>query len=72
MTLQPCTVQGDLGETAKANLRRAAANCKRLGWMSFWTQLVLSTISIVILLFSVAFSQTVSALLGGTCMLCAG
>eukprot|EP00873_Tetraselmis_striata_P027387 jgi/Tetstr1/447651/TSEL_035009.t2 len=51
---------GDLGETAKANLRRAAANCKRLGWMSFWTQLILSTISIVILLFSVAFSQTVA------------
>lgn len=50
-----------LGETAKANLRKAAANCKQLGWISFWTQLVLSTVSIVILLFSVAFSQSVMA-----------
>jgi hypothetical protein len=50
-----------LGETAKANLRRAAENCCRLGWISFWTQLVLSSVSIVILLFSVAFSQTVRA-----------
>uniref|UniRef100_A0A061S0R5 Translocon at inner membrane of chloroplasts 21 n=1 Tax=Tetraselmis sp. GSL018 TaxID=582737 RepID=A0A061S0R5_9CHLO len=54
----PQAVPAELGETARANLTRAAANCKRIGWISFWTQLVLSSVSLVILLFSVSYSQT--------------
>lgn len=33
---------------------------RRYGWISFWTQLVLTTIAAVILLFSMAFTAQVS------------
>lgn len=53
-----------MSEVAKENLAKAANACRRYGWISFWTQLVLSTISAIILLFSLAFtSQVHTALL---------
>lgn len=46
-----------MSEVAKENLAKAANACRRYGWISFWTQLVLSTISAIILLFSLAFTS---------------
>lgn len=49
-----------ISEPARKNLTNAAAACRRFGWLSFWTQLVLSVVSAIILLFSVAFTSMVS------------
>ena len=49
-----------LGESGRTNLRRAAQNLKSLGWMSFWAQLALTLVSIVITIFSVAFTREAS------------
>ena len=49
-----------ISEPARKNLANAAAACRRFGWLSFWTQLVLSVVSAIILLFSVAFTSMVS------------
>ncbi|KAL3144496.1 hypothetical protein ABBQ32_004235 [Trebouxia sp. C0010 RCD-2024] len=46
-----------ISEPARKNLTNAAAACRRFGWLSFWTQLVLSVVSAIILLFSVAFTS---------------
>ncbi|DBA90214.1 TPA: hypothetical protein ACH3X1_003514 [Trebouxia sp. C0004] len=46
-----------ISEPARKNLANAAAACRRFGWLSFWTQLVLSVVSAIILLFSVAFTS---------------
>jgi len=51
-----------ISEPARKNLANAAAACRRFGWLSFWTQLVLSVVSAIILLFSVAFTSLVSCL----------
>ena len=48
-----------ISEPARKNLTNAAAACRRFGWLSFWTQLVLSVVSAIILLFSVAFTSMV-------------
>ncbi|GAB4818099.1 hypothetical protein N2152v2_005145 [Parachlorella kessleri] len=45
-----------VSEVARENLKKAANACRRYGWISFWTQLVLTTIAAVILLFSMAFT----------------
>lgn len=47
----------NISEPARKNLANAAAACRRFGWLSFWTQLVLSVVSAIILLFSVAFTS---------------
>lgn len=57
-----------ISEPARKNLANAAAACRRFGWLSFWTQLVLSVVSAIILLFSVAFTSLVGSLLHGSCM----
>ena len=46
-----------LGEAARKALARATRAMTRYGWISFWTQLTLSVVSAVILLFSVAFTS---------------
>ncbi len=48
---------------ARENLKKAANACRRYGWISFWTQLVLTTIAAVILLFSMAFTAQVRAMM---------
>lgn len=48
-----------VSEVARENLKKAATACRRYGWISFWTQLVLTTIAAVILLFSMAFTAQV-------------
>ena len=50
-----------MSEVARENLKKAANACRRYGWISFWTQLVLTTIAAVILLFSMAFTAQVKA-----------
>jgi hypothetical protein len=45
-----------ISDSARRNLINAAVSCRKWGWISFWTQLVLSVVSAVILLFSVAFT----------------
>ncbi|GBF94821.1 hypothetical protein Rsub_07993 [Raphidocelis subcapitata] len=47
---------GVMSEPARASLARATAAMRRYGWVAFWIQLVLSSVSGVILLFSVAFT----------------
>lgn len=47
----------DVSEVARQNLKRAANACRRYGWLSFWVQLVMTTIATVILLFSMAFTS---------------
>ena len=54
-----------ISEPARKNLTNAAAACRRVGWLSFWTQLVLSVVSAIILLFSVAFTSMVRAASAG-------
>ena len=51
-----------LTDLARLNLRRAAVACRRYGWFGFWSQLILSVVSTVILMFSAAFTQQVSHL----------
>eukprot|EP00887_Chlorella_sp_A99_P005182 scaffold1.g5182.t1 len=51
----------DVSEVARQNLERAANACRRYGWLSFWVQLVLTTIATVILLFSMAFTSQARA-----------
>ena len=46
-----------MGEAARKALTRATRAMTRYGWISFWTQLTLSVVSAVILLFSVAFTS---------------
>ena len=46
-----------LSEPAKAALARAARAMRRYGWLAFWSQLTMSVVSGVILLFSVAFTS---------------
>lgn len=53
-----------ISEPARKNLTNAAAACRRFGWLSFWTQLVLSVVSAIILLFSVAFTSMVRSSIG--------
>lgn len=48
-------------EAAKANLRSAQASLQRVGFINFWLQLVLSVVSGIVLLFSVAFTPQVQA-----------
>jgi hypothetical protein len=48
-----------MSEPARAALQAATSAMKRYGWLAFWTQLTLSIISGVILLFSVAFTSQV-------------
>ena len=43
----------------RRNLQSAAAACRRFGWIGFWSQLTLSVVSAIILLFSVAFTSQV-------------
>ena len=50
-----------INEAARKALSKAAGACRRVGWFSFWTQLTLSVVSAVILLFSVAFTAQVGA-----------
>jgi hypothetical protein len=50
-----------MGEAARIALTRATVAVTSYGWGSFWIQLVLSLISAVILLFSVAFTSQVSS-----------
>ncbi|KAK9827073.1 hypothetical protein WJX74_005567 [Apatococcus lobatus] len=45
-----------ISEQARRNLVKAANACRRYGWLSFWSQLILSVVSACILLFSVAFT----------------
>jgi hypothetical protein len=49
-------------EAARKALGRATRAIQRYGWLSFWTQLTLSVVSGVILLFSVAFTSQVKLL----------
>jgi len=58
--LPPPFAGARLGESGRTNLRRAAAALRRLGWASFWIQLVLVAVSIVISVFSVAFTRETS------------
>ena len=53
------TTSSSISEPARKNLANAAAACRRFGWLSFWTQLTLSIVSAIILLFSVAFTSSV-------------
>jgi hypothetical protein len=46
-------------DAAVKSLARATRAINRFGWFSFWTQLALSVVSGVILLFSVAFTSQV-------------
>lgn len=46
-----------IGDVAKRSLQIAANATGQVGWISFWTQLALSIVSAVILLFSVAFTS---------------
>lgn len=46
-------------EPARRNLQAAASASRRFGWISFWSQLCLSVVSALILIFSVSFSATV-------------
>eukprot|EP00891_Asterochloris_glomerata_P009103 jgi/Astpho2/9103/Aster-02756 len=46
-----------LPDPARRNLQSAAAACRRFGWIGFWSQLTLSIVSAIILLFSVAFTS---------------
>ena len=48
-----------LPDPARRNLQSAAAACRRFGWIGFWSQLTLSIVSAIILLFSVAFTAQV-------------
>jgi len=48
-----------MSEPARAALMRATSAMRRYGWIAFWTQLTLSVVSGVILLFSVAFTSHV-------------
>ena len=48
-----------LPDPARRNLQSAAAACRRFGWIGFWSQLTLSIVSAIILLFSVAFTSQV-------------
>ena len=50
-----------INEAARKALSKAAGACRRVGWFSFWTQLTLSVVSAVILLFSVAFTAQARA-----------
>jgi hypothetical protein len=50
---------GRLGEAARQSLAKATSAMRRYGWIGFWTQLTLSVVSGVILLFSVAFTSQV-------------
>lgn len=67
---------GRLSEPAKAALSRAARAMRRYGWLAFWTQLTMSVVSGVILLFSVAFTSQVRWACGSAvcavllCVLC--
>jgi hypothetical protein len=45
-----------LSEVARLNLKNAANACRRCGWLSFWVQLILTTVAAVIILFSLAFT----------------
>ena len=49
-------------DLAKRALNCAANSTRQIGWFSFWTQLALSIVSAVILLFSVAFTSQVLSL----------
>jgi len=49
-----------LGEAGRTNLRRAAESLRRLGWVAFWSQLALCIVSIVITIFSIAFTRETS------------
>lgn len=49
-------------DLAKRALNCAANSTRQIGWFSFWTQLALSIVSAVILLFSVAFTSQVECL----------
>ena len=49
-----------IGDVARRSLQIAANATGKLGWISFWTQLALSIVSAIILLFSVAFTSQVS------------
>eukprot|EP00879_Flechtneria_rotunda_P021945 GHRR01023142.1.p1 GENE.GHRR01023142.1~~GHRR01023142.1.p1 ORF type:complete len:290 (+),score=44.26 GHRR01023142.1:450-1319(+) len=46
-----------LGEAARQSLAKATNALRRYGWIGFWSQLSLSVVSGVILLFSVAFTS---------------
>lgn len=48
-----------MGEAARRALSRATNAVRRYGWLSFWSQLALSVVGGVILLFSVAFTSQV-------------
>ena len=50
-------LSGGMSEAARKTLIRATQSVLKLGWVSFWTQLTLSVVSAVILLFSVAFTS---------------
>ncbi|GBF97584.1 TIC, chloroplastic-like [Raphidocelis subcapitata] len=50
-------VPGRLSEPARAALARAAGAMRRYGWLAFWVQLTMSTVSGTILLFSAAFTS---------------
>lgn len=55
-----------LSDPARESLTRATGVLRRYGWLSFWTQGTLSTVSGAILLFSVAFTTQVRAV-GAVC-----
>jgi hypothetical protein len=55
----PLTPPGEpITELARQNLKKAAAVCQRLGWVGFWSQLTLTTVAAIIVLFSMAFTAT--------------
>ena len=60
-----------LPDPARRNLQSAAAACRRFGWIGFWSQLTLSIVSAIILLFSVAFTSQVGRCLLSACAGCA-
>ncbi|KAK9790729.1 hypothetical protein WJX73_000393 [Symbiochloris irregularis] len=53
----PQSVALPVSAPAKRSLERTADACRRIGWISFWSQLSLSVVSAGILLFSVAFTS---------------
>lgn len=44
-------------DVARQNLESAWSVCKRYGWISFWFQLILTIVSAVVILFSMAFTS---------------
>jgi Protein of unknown function (DUF3611) len=48
----------EIGDDIPQNVRKMAGQLRRVGWASFWLQLVLSVVSTLIFLFAIPFAST--------------